>query len=164
MVTLLELQLCVGLGHLNSFVTVNVSRVRGEVMPLCPTPNLENQRLTSPGPYPLICLAWVTLPGAYAPSSKPPHDKVVVLKEDYGKYRSKIYIQAYFTLQAHNVWYSFFLLISTWDTKSLIIRQDNGQCVNFQGGKFESFVLEYFRVLQNKGLLVTREALISKEK
>jgi hypothetical protein len=36
--------------------------------------------------------------------------------------------------------------------------------VSTQGGKFDSSVLEYFKDLQNKGLLVTREALISKAK
>jgi len=49
------------------------------------TPNLEDQWSTlslAPTSYPLTCLAWVTLPGAYAPASialgfirthKPPH-------------------------------------------------------------------------------------------
>jgi len=68
-----------------------------ELLAPCSTPNLEHQWTTlSPAPilWP-ICLAWVTLPGAYAPASialgvirarKPPtcsmcFDKAVVLGE-----------------------------------------------------------------------------------
>jgi hypothetical protein len=101
----------VDLGLLNSFVTVNISRV--EVVPPHPTPNLENQRLHFIWPLPFDLSGIGDPTGAYAPSNialwvigacKPFHNKVVVLEEDYGKYKSKIYIQTYFTLQAHNVW------------------------------------------------------------
>lgn len=35
----------------------------------CPTSNMEDQGIPLSGPCPLMYLAWVTLPGAYAPTS-----------------------------------------------------------------------------------------------
>jgi hypothetical protein len=71
----------------------------------------------SPGPYTLICLSWVALPGAYAPASialrvigarKPPlHDKAVVLEEQLTDYLVNFPIQKI-------AWISF-LLDSSWD-------------------------------------------------
>jgi hypothetical protein len=83
----LALQPCVGLGLLRSFVTVYFSGMGLLAQP----PTWRTRDNSSSGPYPLTCLAWVTLPGAYAPASiaapvigahKPPlHDKVVILEE-----------------------------------------------------------------------------------
>jgi hypothetical protein len=63
----------------------------GVVSPHAQPPTWRTRDNTSSGPYPLTCLAWVGLPGAYAPASialrvigahKPPvHDKAVVLEE-----------------------------------------------------------------------------------
>jgi hypothetical protein len=83
-----------GLGLLHGFVTVNFSEVGS--LAQRPIPNLEDQKDTSSGPYPLTSLAEVALPGAYAPASialrvigagKPSlHDKAVVLEEDIKLY------------------------------------------------------------------------------
>lgn len=57
----------------------------------CPTFNLEDQGLPSSGPCPLMCLAWVTLLGAYAPTNialhmirawKPCYNSKVVAKQE----------------------------------------------------------------------------------
>jgi hypothetical protein len=52
---------------LHGFVTVNFFAVGL----LAPQPNHypEDQRLCLSGPYPLTCVSWVALPGAYAPAS-----------------------------------------------------------------------------------------------
>jgi hypothetical protein len=82
------LQPFVGRGLLHGgFVTVHFSRVGFRATH--PTPNLEGYTL--PGPYPLTCLVWFPLPGAFTPTSiafqvigscKPPlPNKAVVLVE-----------------------------------------------------------------------------------
>jgi hypothetical protein len=67
--SLLALQPCVGLSLFPGFITVNFSGggVVGEThaQPL----TCRSRDYTSSGAYPLTCLAWVALPGAYAPAS-----------------------------------------------------------------------------------------------
>jgi hypothetical protein len=57
--------------------------VRPTLNPLVPlsTPNLEDQGPYFTSPYSLMCLAWMALPGAYAPASIALHDKAVILEE-----------------------------------------------------------------------------------
>jgi hypothetical protein len=76
---------------------------------LCQThaqpPTLRVRDYTSPVPHPLTYLAWVALPGAYAPASitllvngvrKPRlHDKAVVLDGEHGAYTSNRRIQRF---------------------------------------------------------------------
>jgi hypothetical protein len=78
--SLLTLQPCAGLGLLHGFVTVNISGLGSLAQP----PTWRTRDYTLSGPYPLTCLAWVALPGAYAlrviGARKPPlQDKAVLL-------------------------------------------------------------------------------------
>jgi hypothetical protein len=67
---------------------------------LAQSPICRTRDYTLSGPYPLICLTWVALPGAYAPASialqasgarkLPLHDKAAVLEEDQGHMICKI--------------------------------------------------------------------------
>jgi hypothetical protein len=103
--SLLALQLCVGLCllhgvHSVGFVTVKFSGI-GLLAPR-PTPNLEVQGLHFAWLLSLTCLAWVTLPGAHAPTSiafrvigvhiLPLHNKVLVAEEEH------INTQCYYSL------------------------------------------------------------------
>jgi hypothetical protein len=66
-VFLQALQPSVGLGLLYGFVTVHFSGVKS--LTPCPNPTLEGQGLHFVWPLSLSCLAWLALPGVYAPAS-----------------------------------------------------------------------------------------------
>jgi hypothetical protein len=92
----------------------NSTFVRDGVVSLTPNPQPDGPGTTLRLPLSLTCLAWVTIPGAYAPASiafrvigarKPPlHDKAIVLEED------KTY---------HLTWINFF----TWILRLVSISQ-----------------------------------------
>jgi hypothetical protein len=92
--SLLTLRPCVGLGLLHGYVAVIFFRSGVSVPRPTSNPKIwRNSNYTSSGPYPLTCMAWMALPGAYVPTSialrlsgaskSPLHDKAVVLEEGY---------------------------------------------------------------------------------